>query len=83
VGFSLWRSPEGEIDVTFPSRAFGAGNERRSFDYLRRVNGGGAAAKALKEAIVAVYRAVPADPTTRCVVRSRSATCRGSRLTSL
>ncbi len=25
VGFSLWRSPEGEIYVTFPSRAFGTG----------------------------------------------------------
>ena len=25
VGFSLWRSPEGEVYVTFPSRAFGAG----------------------------------------------------------
>jgi hypothetical protein len=25
AGFSLWRSPEGEIYVTFPSRAFGAG----------------------------------------------------------
>jgi hypothetical protein len=51
VGFSLWRSPEGEIYVTFPSRAFGTGPERRFFDYLRPVNGGGAAAKALKEAI--------------------------------
>jgi hypothetical protein len=29
VGFSLWKSPEGEIYVTFPSRAFGAGSERR------------------------------------------------------
>jgi hypothetical protein len=66
VGFSLWRSPEGEIYVTFPSRAFGAGNERRFFDYLRPVNGGGAAAKALKEAIVAAYKAQPAsgEPTT-------------------
>jgi len=26
VGFSLWRSPDGEVYVTFPSRAFGAGN---------------------------------------------------------
>ncbi len=39
VGFSLWRSPEGEVYVTFPSRAFGAGNERRFFDYLRSVEG--------------------------------------------
>lgn len=35
VGFSLWRSPEGEVYVTFPSRAFGAGSDRRFFDYLR------------------------------------------------
>ncbi len=43
----------GRIYVTFPSRAFGAGQERRVFDYLRRVNGGGAAVKSLKETIVA------------------------------
>ena len=30
VGFSLWRSPEGEVYVTFSSRAFGAGAERLS-----------------------------------------------------
>ena len=29
VGFSLWRSPDGSVYVTFPSRAFGAGSERR------------------------------------------------------
>ena len=29
VGFSLWKSPEGELYVTFPSRAFGTGSERR------------------------------------------------------
>ena len=39
VGFSLWRSPEGEIFVTFPSRALGVGSERRYFDYLRAVDG--------------------------------------------
>ena len=41
VGFSLWRSPEGEVYVTFPSRAFGNGNERRFFDYLRSIEGNG------------------------------------------
>ena len=61
VGFSLWRSPEGEIYVTFPSRAFGAGQERRYFDYLRPVNGGAAATKALKEALVAAYKAQAAS----------------------
>ena len=35
VGFSLWKSPDGEVYVTFPSRAFGTGNDRRFFDYLR------------------------------------------------
>jgi hypothetical protein len=51
--------------VTFPSRAFGAGQERRFFDYLRPVDGG-AAAKALKEAIIAAYKAQAAsgEPTT-------------------
>ena len=33
VGFSIWRSTEGELYVTFPSRAFGAGTERKYFDY--------------------------------------------------
>jgi hypothetical protein len=28
-----------EVYVTFPSRAFGAGSERRYFDYLRSVDG--------------------------------------------
>jgi len=31
--------PEGEVYVTFPSRAFGAGSERRFFDYLRAIDG--------------------------------------------
>ena len=35
VGFSLWRGSGEDIFVTFPSRAFGVGNERRFFDYLR------------------------------------------------
>jgi hypothetical protein len=48
VGFSLWRSPEGEVYVTFPSRAFGNGNERRFFDYLRSIEGNGADTKRVK-----------------------------------
>jgi len=35
VGFCLWKDAEGEVYVTFPSRAFGAGCERRYFDYIR------------------------------------------------
>ncbi len=57
VGFSLWRSPEGEVYVTFPSRAFGAGVERRFFDYLRSVDGDRESAKRVKEWIVSAYRA--------------------------
>jgi hypothetical protein len=59
VGFSLWKSPEGEVYVTFPSRAFGAGSERRFFDYLRSVDGEAAPAKGLKQAIVDAYKSQP------------------------
>ena len=56
VGFSLWTCPEGELYVTFPSRAFGAGSERRFFDFLRSVEGDAATIKAVKQAIVDAYR---------------------------
>lgn len=56
VGFSLWRSPEGEVYVTFPSRAFGAGSERRFFDYLRSVEGTSADAKRVKLWIMAEFQ---------------------------
>ena len=56
VGFSLWRSPEGEVYVTFPSRAFGAGNERRFFDFLRSVEGTAADSKRVKAWILEQYR---------------------------
>jgi hypothetical protein len=55
VGFSLWRSAEGEVYVTFPSRAFGAGAERRFFDYLRAVNGSGETVKTVKAWILDEY----------------------------
>jgi len=57
VGFSLWRSPEGEVYVTFPSRAFGAGSERRFFDYLRSVEGTPADAKRVKAWILEEFEA--------------------------
>jgi hypothetical protein len=56
VGFSLWRSPEGEVYVTFPSRAFGVGGERRFFDYLRSNEGQAADAKRVKAWILDEYR---------------------------
>jgi len=55
TGFSLWRSPDGEVYVTMPSRAFGAGSERRYFDFLRSVEGTPEAGKALKAWIVAEW----------------------------
>jgi hypothetical protein len=57
VGFSLWRSPEGEVFVTFPSRAIGVGNDRRFFDYVRSVEGLAADAKRVKEWILEEFRA--------------------------
>jgi hypothetical protein len=60
VGFCLRRSAEGEIYVTFPSRAFGAGSERRYFDYLRSVEGTADAIKSVKAWILGEYRKVEA-----------------------
>jgi hypothetical protein len=56
VGFSVWRSVEGDLYVTFPSRASGAGNERRYFDYLRSSEGGNEPRK-VKDWILGEYRA--------------------------
>lgn len=38
VGLSIWRASDGEIYMTFPSRGFGAGVDRKYFDYLRPVD---------------------------------------------
>lgn len=57
VGFSLWKGPEGDIFVTFPSRAFGAGTERRYFDYLRPAEGSGAESKRVKAWILEEFHA--------------------------
>jgi hypothetical protein len=57
VGFCLWRGADGEPYVTFPSRAFGAGNERRYFDYLRPADGLGAEPRKVKGWIIEAYRA--------------------------
>ena len=56
VGFSLWKSPEGEVYVTFPSRAFGVGGERRFFDYLRSIERPAADGKRVKAWILDEYR---------------------------
>lgn len=56
VGFCLWKSPEGEVYVTFPSRAFGVASERRYFDYLRSVDGTADVVKRVKAWILDEYR---------------------------
>ena len=56
VGFSLWRTAEGEVSVTFPSRAFGAGTERRFFDYLRSAESAPGEVRRVKDWILDEYR---------------------------
>lgn len=58
VGFCLWRSTDGEVYVTFPSRAFGVGSERRYFDYLRAVDADGETVKRVKAWILDAYNKV-------------------------
>jgi hypothetical protein len=60
VGFSLWRSADGDVYVTFPSRAFGATSERKFFDYLRSTEGQSADVKRVKDWILGEYRATRA-----------------------
>jgi hypothetical protein len=57
VGFSLWRGADGDVYVTFPSRAFGTGTERRYFDFLRSAQGVAADAQRVKGWIREEYRA--------------------------
>jgi len=57
VGFSLWRTADGDVSVTFPARAFGAGSDRRFFDYLRSAEGDGAAVKRVKAWILEEFHA--------------------------
>ncbi len=56
VGFCLWKAPDGDVFVTFPARAFGAGADRRFFDYLRAVDGAPETVKRVKAWIIDEYR---------------------------
>lgn len=60
VGFSVWRSPEGDPGVTFPARSFGAGGERRFFDLLRAIEPGGQDVRRVKDWIISEWRAAKA-----------------------
>ena len=55
VGLSLWRGAEGDLRVTFPSRAYSAGTERRFFAYLRSDAGNADEVKRLKGWILEQY----------------------------
>jgi hypothetical protein len=56
VGFSLWRTADGDVYVTFPSRAFGVGNERKFYDYLRSSEAASGEVKRVKDWILDEYR---------------------------
>jgi hypothetical protein len=56
VGFSLWRTADGDVYVTFPSRAFGVGNERKYYDYLRSAEAASGEVKRVKDWILDEYR---------------------------
>jgi hypothetical protein len=56
VGFSLWRTSEGDVFVSFPARPFNAGGERRFFDLLRSVEGEPADGKRVKAWILERYQ---------------------------
>lgn len=61
VGFSLWGGANGEVYATFPSRAFGAGQDRRYFDYLRSVDGNNELMKGVKAWLVDEFKARAAE----------------------
>lgn len=79
VGFSLWRSPEGEVYVTFPSRAFGSGTERRFFDFLRSVEGTAADAKRVKAWILDAFRSTRDESPERALSPERAPSESGAR----
>jgi len=56
VGFAVWRGAEGDVYVTFPSRAFGTATDRKFFDYLRPVEAGVAGGRKVKDWILEEYR---------------------------
>lgn len=63
VGFTIWRSPEDELYVTLPSRAFGIGSERRYFDFLRSTDGNHTKTKTLKAWVLEEWRERAANET--------------------
>ena len=56
VGFAVWRGAEGDVYVTFPSRAFGTATDRKFFDYLRAVEPGPAGGRKVKDWILEEFK---------------------------
>jgi hypothetical protein len=61
VGLSIWRGQEGDLFVTFPSRSFGLGGERRFFDFLRAAEPPSAAVARVKDWVLREYRTAMAQ----------------------
>jgi len=56
VGFNLWRAVDGGVYVTLPSRAFGAGRERKYFDYVRSCSEDLSEIRRVKDWILSQYQ---------------------------
>ena len=55
-GFAVWRGAEGDVYVTFPSRAFGTATDRKFFDYLRPIEAGATGSRRVKDWILEEYK---------------------------
>lgn len=56
VGFNLWRNEKGDASVTVPARTWGDPGEKKFFDLLRGIEGGGEALRRLKSAMCDQHR---------------------------
>ena len=74
VGFAIWRTADGGLFVSLPSRANGSGSDRRYFDLLRAEPGPGENVKATQAWLLEASKAEAASCNT--VARPRS--CRSN-----
>jgi hypothetical protein len=56
IGFAVWRGQEGDAFVTFPSRSYGAGGERRFFELLRSIDPTSGDQKRVKDWILSEWK---------------------------
>jgi hypothetical protein len=55
IGFTVWRSRDGGVNVTYPARQYSVNGERRSFALLRPTDGDPMAQERIKNAIINAY----------------------------